>query len=144
MNWKCFESNVKTYNMPGDYRHMCVLPTNVKWELKEYSDLQADILPSLKELNRKEREEGSVLSDNDNYSMNNGNLKNGASSESNSKATYTALLLSMSLPSSCYATMALREILRVETDRASLAKNNQYKRPADEDEGTKVKVARTS
>ena len=94
--------------------------------------------------NKREREEGSVLSDKDNHSINNGNLKNGASSESNSKATYTALLLSMSLPSSCYATMALREILRVETDRASLAKNNQYKRPADEDGGTKVKVARTS
>ena len=72
--------------------------------------------------------------------------KNGAAPpEGQPKASYTALLLSMSLPSSCYATMALREILRVETDRASLAKNNQYKRPAaDEVEETKVKVARTS
>ena len=149
MNWACFESSVKTYNMPGDYRHMCVHATNVKWELKEYNDTQADILPSLKELNRREREESNIVLENEFHSADNGNLekqKNGtAPPEGETKASYTALLLSMSLPSSCYATMALREILRVETDRASLAKNNQYKRPAaDEVEETKVKVARTS
>lgn len=145
MTWECFESSVKTYNMPGDYRHMCVHAADVKWELKEYNDTQADILPSLKELNRREREESDVVLEKETPSIDNGNMEkqeNGAASES--KGSYTALLLSMSLPSSCYATMALREILRVETDRASLAKNNQYKRPADEVEGTKVKIARTS
>ena len=147
MNWECFESSVKTYSMPGDYRHMCVHATDVKWELKEYNDTQADILPSLKELNRREREGRNVVPENETPSADNGNhekQENGAASESNTKASYTALLLSMSLPSSCYATMALREILRVETDRASLAKNNQYKRPAEEVEGTKVKIARSS
>jgi len=140
MTWECFESSVKTYNMPGDYRHMCVHAADVKWELKEYNDTQADVLPSLKELNRRERESETPSIDNGNAEK----QENGAASESKAKGSYTALLLSMSLPSSCYATMALREILRVETDRASLAKNNQYKRPADEVEGTKVKVARTS
>ena len=141
MTWDCFESSVKTYSMPGDYRHMCVLPTDVKWELKEYSDTQADILPSLKELNRREREEGDTPAENTSPVVNNGSSEN---EEKNTMDTYTALLLSMSLPSSCYATMALREILRVETDRASLAKNNQYKRPADQVEEVKTKMARTS
>jgi len=151
MDWDCFESSIKVYNMPGDYRHPCVLPTNVTWEMVTYTDTEADILPSLKQINlkdhlRMEEQNGDTknhteIKQNSNGEADNAkqesngdavNLKevsNGDAGKENKPEAYSALILSLTLPSSTYATMALREILRVETDRASLTKQNDYKRP---------------
>jgi len=162
VNWDCFQSSIKTYNMPGDYRHPFVKATEVKWECVSYTDTEADILPSLKEIHEKERNHlniGSYLEDKNGDSGNNsektisdtenrngdkdatdedkngskeanGEDKNGEKGNDEQKPEYSALLLSLNLPSSTYATMALREILRVETDKASLTKQNDYKRPS--------------
>ena len=113
MDWDCFESGVKSYNMPGDYRHLVVKATDVEWSVKSYSDTTADLLPSPLHLQEKEVQEAEKEQPEDG-------------------PVYSALLLSLSLPSSCYATMALRELLRVQTDRASLASQNDYKRSAAE------------
>ena len=93
-----FESSVKDYRLPGDYRNIVVRPRDVEWRLVNYDDCLTDLIPSAKEKLNKSSVDN-IKSD--------GKLK--------------ALILSFSLSSSCYATMALREIMKVETDRASLA-----------------------
>jgi len=111
LNLESFVNSVKTYNLPGDYRHMLVKPWDVSWEVVGYDDPTEDLIVSDKE--RLEMSGDSVPS---------------KAANGNSSGKYRALILNMSLPSSCYATMALREILRVETDKDSLMKLNNYKK----------------
>jgi len=98
-----FVSSVKTYNLPGDYRNIVVKPWDVSWDVVGYDDAKEDLISS------------------DKHAMENGrdvNEKNEINNADGKK--YKALIVKMSLPSSCYATMALREILRVETDKQSM------------------------
>jgi len=108
-----FESSVKTYSLPGDYRNMVVKPWDVTWDVVGYNDATEDLIVSDKEV----MEKGEDVSVNK-YTEDNENTK------------FKALILKMSLPSSCYATMALREILRVETDKQSMIRLNNYKSTA--------------
>ena len=144
--------------MPGDYRHLGVVASEVTWSLEQYREREQDILPSLRELNRRHRqrvegetelkmEENGKSAENEDSKDTEKTAENGKAEQpaaadakvtetGEEKPVYTALLLSLSLPSSTYATMALREILRVETDRASMTKQNDYnKRPGVKEEG---------
>ncbi|CAB3260839.1 unnamed protein product [Arctia plantaginis] len=94
---------LKSYNMSGAYRHMVVRPLAVSWQHVRYSDPFADLIASdLDELDN--RPITGIVED----------------------GKYRALLLNMILPSSCYATMALRELLKVDTSSDNQALQNNY------------------
>ena len=78
-----FVSSVKTYNLPGDYRHMLVKPGDVTWRVVGYDDATKDLIVSDKEttLNAKDVSE----------TIDPGETKD---------PKYKALILNMSLPSS--------------------------------------------
>ncbi|XP_035219310.1 pseudouridylate synthase 7 homolog isoform X2 [Stegodyphus dumicola] len=89
MSWNNFESKVKTYSLSGAYRKVIITPTDVKWELLPYDDVSKPLaLSDLDVL------QGVTLCD----PPINGSLK--------------ALKLELKLPSSSYATMAVREVLK--------------------------------
>eukprot|EP00092_Neocalanus_flemingeri_P008480 GFUD01009137.1.p1 GENE.GFUD01009137.1~~GFUD01009137.1.p1 ORF type:complete len:626 (-),score=148.89 GFUD01009137.1:126-2003(-) len=110
LNLDSFVNSVKTYNLPGDYRNMVIKPWDVSWNIVGHDDPTEDLIKSDREVMEKSPEESA-------------NSENGTKTHK-----YRALVLNMSLPSSCYATMALREILRVETDKNSMIRLNNYKK----------------
>ena len=118
MTFDSFDNTVKDYKLPGDYRNIIVKPNDVDWRLEFYDDPIKDLIISAKE----KLEQKTVES-----------LKDGK---------FKALVLSFSLPSSSYATMVLREIMKVETDRESLTKaskrNNCDIQTCDTEPGSKV------
>ncbi|BFZ08977.1 hypothetical protein BsWGS_12016 [Bradybaena similaris] len=82
----------KDYSLPGAYRHMTVCPSNVTWSHHRYDDCSLPL----------------TLSDMD-------VIKEVTLPASHNKGKFKAVILKMDLPSSCYATMALREVLHVDT-----------------------------
>lgn len=86
----------RTYSLAGTYRKIMVKPSDLQWHLMRYnSDTDALIQSDLEEI-RKETPPASV-----------------------DDGQFTALVLEFTLPSSTYATMALREILKSDTSVAS-------------------------
>ena len=100
MSLESFDSSVKDYRLPGDYRAMVVLPGDVNWSLVSHEDPLQDLIPSDKDA--LENKAGTSLS------------------LGNELGKYSSLILKFSLPSSSYATMALREVMKVGTDRQSM------------------------
>ncbi|RVE47309.1 hypothetical protein evm_008046 [Chilo suppressalis] len=97
---------IKVFSMSGAYRYICARPRDMSWQVVRYNDPHADL----------------ILSDADEID---GRTDTGIVED----GKYKALLLTMSLPASCYATMALRELLKVDTSGDNQAlKNNYYKR----------------
>lgn len=86
------KGKTKKESLGGAYRKMMVKPENLQWKLTTYED------PS----------ESLILSDLE-------KLKGEKEPEAKKDATNRALILDFQLPSSTYATMALREILKVDT-----------------------------
>ena len=78
-----FVNSVKTYNLPGDYRHMLVKPWDVSWEVVGYDEPTEDLIVSGKER----------------FDMS-GELPPKAKNGKTSGHKYQALILNMSLPSS--------------------------------------------
>ena len=101
-----FDSSVKDYKLPGDYRRLIIKPTDVDWELKSYTDPTTDL----------------ILSDWE--KMKNPEADATDKSEGESKA----LIIKFSLPSSSYATMALREIMKIETDKSSMMNSSRQEK----------------
>ncbi|XP_045764950.1 pseudouridylate synthase 7 homolog [Maniola jurtina] len=102
----------KSYSMCGGYRHVVARPADMSWRCVRYSQPHADL----------------ILSDADELA---GRTTTGATDD----GQYKALLLTMSLPPSSYATMALRELLKVDTSGDNQAlQNNYHQKPAKDDQ----------
>lgn len=95
--FQSFKNSINLYSQPGDYRHIMMKATDVTWRFHSYDDPDKDILVS-------------------DFEMIEG--KNCAES----KGEQTALVLEFTLPSSTYATMALREAMKVDMGKGNQAK----------------------
>ncbi|KAK9343523.1 pseudouridine synthase [Lipomyces starkeyi] len=96
--------NVKEFSLSGAYRHVLAMPGNVEWWCRRYSDpLQQMVRTDLDILRAREQtgtEPGRVL-DQEEIPM----------------GDRLAVILKLRMGSSQYATMALREVMRLETSR---------------------------
>ncbi|XP_059473464.1 pseudouridylate synthase 7 homolog [Neocloeon triangulifer] len=107
------KQNVRKYSLGGAYRKMSILPTNVSWKIQHYDDVTEPLV--LSDLDLIEKKEVKKFPD----------------------GKYKALVVDFCLPSSVYATMALREVLKVDTSsdhQKSL--NPTEEKPKAEDEKT--------
>lgn len=96
-----FKKNERLFISFGSYRKMMIKPKNVEWSLKQYSHphqnlVETDLDRLIKDLKLKEVEGSSSR------------LNNAPVSDSSDEA----LVVSFELPSSSYATMCLREIMK--------------------------------
>ncbi|KAI9587390.1 pseudouridylate synthase 7 homolog isoform X1 [Glossina fuscipes] len=89
--------NVKTYSMPGAYRKLLLKPADMSWEFRRYSTPQETLIASDWEI-LMDREQAKKIN----------------TTETNN-AEHSALLLDFCLPSSAYATMMLRELMKCDT-----------------------------
>ena len=103
-----FDSSVKDYSLPGDYRRLIIKPSDVEWELKSYTDPTTDLILS------------------DWQKMKNPEAESEPTDESEGESK--ALIIKFSLPSSSYATMALREIMKIETDKSSMMNSSRQEK----------------
>ncbi|KAK9375593.1 pseudouridine synthase [Lipomyces chichibuensis] len=96
--------NVKEFSLSGAYRHVLAMPGNVEWWCRRYSDpLQQMVRTDLDILRAREQtviEPGRVLDQ-----------------EEIPVGDRLAVILKLQLGSSQYATMALREVMKLETSR---------------------------
>lgn len=84
--------SIKDYSLSGSYRHIVIRPTNVEWSVVNYQDPTVSLLQS----------DWDVLQ--------------GKPVSSDAKdGPLCAVKLTFGLPRSCYATMALREVLHLDT-----------------------------
>ncbi|XP_071141227.1 pseudouridylate synthase 7 homolog [Mytilus edulis] len=87
-----FKHKIKSLSLPGAYRKIVIKPGDVGWKLYRYNDVNVELaLSDLDKLQKKT--EPSYETD----------------------GQFKALKIEMTLPSSCYATMALREVLKIDT-----------------------------
>ncbi|XP_028140722.2 pseudouridylate synthase 7 homolog [Diabrotica virgifera virgifera] len=97
------KQSVKTYNLSGDYRKMLEKAEDVTWYITHYNNPTDNlILSDLQEL------KGEVCTQ---------IVKDG---------TYKALIMEFALPPSAYATMVLRQIMKVDTATNVHSKLNDY------------------
>lgn len=93
----------RSYSLSGAYRHVVARPTNMEWQCVRYSNPYGDLLASdMDEI--LDRHIETIIPD----------------------GRYRALLLTLNLPPSCYATMALREIMKANTSGDYQASLNDY------------------
>ncbi|KAJ2939594.1 hypothetical protein O0L34_g14310 [Tuta absoluta] len=107
----------KSYTMTGAYRHLVIRPADVSWRCVRYTEPFADLI-----LSDWDELQGATLS---------GIVDDGK---------YKALLLDMTLPASCYATMALRELLRVDTSCDNQASQNDYHKTTEQKKAEQEKT----
>lgn len=105
--------------MGGAYRKAFVKPKEFSWQFLRYSDQNDDL----------------ILSD---YSR----LMKDEEIQSKLDGEHLAVILKLELPQSCYATMALREILRSDT---SVGQQMQYMKRKGDDEVSEIpeKISKT-
>ncbi|XP_062611558.1 pseudouridylate synthase 7 homolog [Saccostrea cucullata] len=98
----------KQYALPGAYRRLLLVPSDLKWKMYKYTDVTKELTLSDLDLIKQKPE---PVSEPDGIS--------------------NALKIEMSLPQSCYATMALREVLKIDTSAAFQSTLNQKARSHD-------------
>lgn len=97
------KQRARTYTLSGAYRKIIVKVENLSWKILNYNDPTENLIRSdLEELNKLPEPQ---------------DVPDGK---------YKALVIDFALQSSCYATMALREILKTDTSSSSHAKLNNY------------------
>lgn len=106
---------VREFSLRGSYRHVVVMPKDVSWKTFRYNDDAIPLSRSDLAIVKNEPEPSSI--------------EDGAS---------LALVVEFTLPSSAYATMALREIMKTETS-AGFQKSLSSKRVADENDEQEAK-----
>lgn len=103
LSFTAMKQNVRQYSVSGTYRRMIVRPENLSWKTMRYSNLLSTLI-------RSDLDE----------------LKNAPEPQDDPEGEYKALILDFCLPSATYATMALREILKVDTSSLHQASLNSY------------------
>lgn len=93
---------VKDYSLSGAYRKLLVKPSLMSWRWLRYNDVKQPLVVTDKEA-----------------------LSGALEPESVPDGKYWALQLEFTLPTSTYATMALREVLRSDTSSAYQSTLNQ-------------------
>lgn len=90
--------NLREFSLAGSYRHLISKPNAVEWWIRKYeaSDEQM-VKTDLELLNEKLKEEDRIITE--------------------GEGSKTALILKLQLSTSQYATMALREVMKVDTTR---------------------------
>lgn len=150
LTFESFKQKVKLYSLPGDYRPVIIKPEQVKWHLVEYkSPTETLILSDLEELQGKTLEDvnapeppnpDAIKTDKITEQSKNANEKSPETEVKTEPAADEppqggkAIILEFNLPSSCYATMVLREFLKIDT-----SVENQIKL-SNEADGTKRKL----
>lgn len=85
----------KDYSLPGAYRHIIVKPADVSWSHHQYNDYTLPLTLSDWDILKKQKLPDPV-----------------------EIGKFKAVVLELTLPPSCYATMALREVLKQDTSAA--------------------------
>merc|ERR1712051_1150242 len=87
------------YSLPGDYRSILVTPSDVSWKFTCYDDPNKDILVSDMAL-----------------------LEGKKPTDDSETGNHMAAIVNLTLVSSTYATMALREAMKIDMNKGSQAK----------------------
>ncbi|XP_059049806.1 pseudouridylate synthase 7 homolog isoform X2 [Achroia grisella] len=106
------KAKIKVFSVSGAYRRILAKVAGFEWKTVRYSDPTGDLLLSDRDL-----------------------LQGRTDTADTPDGEYKALLLSFSLPSSCYATMALRELLKVDTASDNQALKNNYHKKNETESG---------
>jgi tRNA pseudouridine13 synthase len=101
-----FNHKVKEFTLYGSYRHIVVKPKDVEWDVLMYNDVTVPL----------------ALTDCD-------LLDNKPTPESIEGGQFKAIRMSFSLPTACYATMAIRELVKMETSSHYQAQLNPHSGP---------------
>ncbi|KAM3869805.1 pseudouridylate synthase 7 homolog [Diretmus argenteus] len=92
---------VKDYSLAGTYRRILIRPSDVSWEVVQYDDPRISLVHTDVE-----------------------KLENKPAPVFNKEGKYRALRMEFSLPPSTYATMAIREVLKMDTSIKNQTKLN--------------------
>uniref|UniRef100_F6PJM3 Pseudouridylate synthase 7 homolog n=1 Tax=Ciona intestinalis TaxID=7719 RepID=F6PJM3_CIOIN len=117
-----FDHKVKEYYLPGAYRKIINKPNDVEWDIVKYNDYQKPLLASDKDI-----------------------LQGGERPSGEKDGKFTALRISFSLSSSCYATVAMREVMKRDMSSANQTLlGDKHKMECSNAAPTSVNVAPTS
>ena len=94
-----FKHKVDFFSLAGAYRSVIVKPTDVSWRSINHSDMNENLLVSDQEI-----------------------LSGKSHKKSEENGEFRALIIELTLPSSTYATMALREAMKVDMCKGSQSK----------------------
>ncbi|CAN3367649.1 multisubstrate pseudouridine synthase 7 [Diutina catenulata] len=113
---------VKEFSLTGSYRHVMVKPKNMSYEMVKYDDNMEPLVKTDLELLKAQTEDKPA-----NFDSLEGRIT------SNPEGTNTAVVLKMQLGVSTYATMALREFMKIDTSRFGFVTNVPEKKVEVED-----------